>query len=130
MNAFEISTLEEYNTARENSFKNPETFWDDIASNYQWQKKWSKTLNWNFKEPKINWFQGGKLNITENCLDRHLKNNGETIALIWEPNNPEESEIRMTYCELHLAVCKFSNVLKSKGIKKEGIDSSLVTIIP
>ena len=79
MNAFEISTLEEYNTARKNAFENPETFWDDIAANYQWQKKWSKTLSWNFKEPKITWFHGGKMNITENCLDRHLKNNGETI---------------------------------------------------
>ena len=130
MNAFEISTLKEYNTARENSFENPETFWDDIASNYQWQKRWSKTLNWNFKEPKINWFQGGELNITENCLDRHLKNNGETIALIWEPNNPEESEIRMTYSELHLAVCKFSNVLKSKGIKKGDRVAIYMPMIP
>ena len=130
MNAFEIFTLEEYNTARENSFENPETFWDDIASNYQWQKRWSKTLNWNFKEPKITWYHEGKLNITENCLDRHLKNNGETIALIWEPNNPEESEIRMTYSELHLAVCKFSNVLKSKGIKKGDRVAIYMPMIP
>ena len=130
MSLFQISTIEEYNTACKNAFENPETFWDDIASHYQWQKRWSKTLNWNFKEPKINWFQGGKLNITENCLDRHLKNNGETIALIWEPNNPKESEIRMTYSELHLAVCKFSNVLKSKGIKKGDRVAIYMPMIP
>ena len=130
MSLFQISTIEEYDTACKNAFENPETFWDDIASHYQWQKRWSKTLNWNFKEPKITWYHEGKLNITENCLDRHLKNNGETIALIWEPNNPKESEIRMTYSELHLAVCKFSNVLKSRGIKKGDKVAIYMPMIP
>ena len=130
MSLFQISTIEEYDTACKNAFENPETFWDDIASHYQWQKRWSKTLNWNFKEPKITWYHEGKLNITENCLDRHLKNNGETIALIWEPNNPKESEIRMTYDQLHLAVCKFSNVLKSKGIKKGDRVAIYMPMIP
>ena len=130
MSLFQISTIEEYDTACKNAFENPETFWDDIASHYQWQKRWSKTLNWNFKEPKITWYHEGKLNITENCLDRHLKNNGETIALIWEPNNPKEPEIRMTYDQLHLAVCKFSNVLKSKGIKKGDRVAIYMPMIP
>ena len=130
MNLFELCTRKEYNTACKNAAENPEMFWDDIASHYQWQKKWFKTLDWDFKEPKINWFQGGKLNITENCLDRHLKINGETIALIWEPNNPEESEIRMTYNELHIAVCKFSNVLKSQGINKGDRVAIYMPMIP
>ena len=130
MNLFELSTRKEYNTACKNAAENPEIFWDDIASHYHWQKKGFKTLDWDFKEPKINWFQGGKLNITENCLDRHLKINGETIALIWEPNNPEESEIRMTYNELHTAVCKFSNVLKSQGINKGDRVAIYMPMIP
>ena len=130
MNPFEITTYKEYQDSYENAKNNPERFWDDIASHYQWQKKWSKTLNWDFKGPKISWFEDGKLNITENCLDRHLKKDGESTALIWEPNNPKEPELRMSYYELHSAVCRFANVLKSRGIKKGDRVAIYMPMIP
>lgn len=130
MNPFEITTYKEYQDSYENAKNNPERFWDDIASHYSWQKKWSKTLNWDFKGPKISWFEDGKLNITENCLDRHLKKNGESTALIWEPNNPKEPELRMSYYELHSAVCRFANVLKSRGIKKGDRVAIYMPMIP
>jgi len=118
MNDNRIRTLEEYHQAYKKSVETPEKFWDEIAESFVWRKKWDKTLEWNFEEPKINWFINGKLNITESCLDRHLKTRGNKLALIWEPNDPKERFVRYTYKELHEKVCQFANVLKNNGAKK------------
>ena len=118
MTKFRITSQQDYTNAYNESVSNPEQFWDDIASHYTWRKRWNKTLEWNFEAPKIEWFVGGKLNITENCLDRHLESRGDKIALIWEANDPSEASQKFTYRELHKHVCRMSNVLKSLGVKK------------
>ena len=115
---FKINSFEEYQTAYQQSVENPEAFWADIAEQFQWRKKWDKVLDWNFDEPNVKWFVNGKLNITENCLDRHLATRGDKTALIWEPNDPTEKAKRFTYKELHREVCRFANVLKRQGVKK------------
>jgi acetyl-CoA synthetase len=113
-----IKSKEEYHIAYKKSVENPEQFWAEIAENFQWQKKWDKVLDYNFDEPSIKWFDGAKLNITENCLDRHLETRGNKLALIWEPNDPKEKFIRYTYKELHQKVCEMASVLRNKGVKK------------
>ena len=113
-----IDSYEAYQLAYQSSIDNPEGFWEDIANNFHWHSKWNKVLEWNFHEPKISWFEGAKLNITENCLYRHLENNGNKLALVWEPNDPKERFVRYTYRELHEQVCKFGNVLRKNGIGK------------
>lgn len=115
---YQIKTFEEYEEAYRKSVDDPEGFWAEVAENFHWRKKWDKVLEWNFEEPDIKWFQGGKLNITENCLDRHLETQGNTLALIWEPNDPKEPAVKITYRELHEKVCRFANVLKKHGAKK------------
>ncbi|MEM9050848.1 MAG: acetate--CoA ligase [Bacteroidota bacterium] len=115
---FQVKSFEDYKATYTRSVEQPEEFWADIADKYSWQKKWDKTLEWEFDTPSVKWFLNGKLNITENCLDRHLERRGNKLALIWEPNDPKERFIRYTYRELHEKVCMFANVLKSKGIKK------------
>ncbi|MGD2003417.1 MAG: acetate--CoA ligase [Flavobacteriales bacterium] len=118
MNHYFVDSFEKYEEAYKASVENPEAFWESIANTFTWQKPWDKTLEWEFNTPDVKWFQGGVLNITENCLDRHLKERGDDIALIWEPNDPKEQEVRMTFTELHAEVCRFANVLKAKGVKK------------
>ena len=118
MNHYFIDSFEKYEAAYKASVENPEAFWENIAIAFTWQKPWDKTLEWEFNTPDVKWFQGGILNITENCLDRHLEKTGGDVALIWEPNDPKEQEVRMTYKELHIEVCRFANVLKAKGVKK------------
>ncbi|QEK51736.1 acetate--CoA ligase [Pedobacter aquae] len=113
-----IKSFEDYQKVYQHSVEQPEQFWDTVASSFVWKKKWNKVLDWNFKEPDINWFVGGKLNITENCLDRHLADKGDQPALIWEPNDPEEHHRAFTYKQLHQKVCLFANVLKNNGAKK------------
>ncbi|MBX3239735.1 MAG: acetate--CoA ligase [Chitinophagaceae bacterium] len=115
---YQIKSLEEYKVAYQKSITDPEGFWGEIAENFTWRKKWDKVLNWNFKEPKVEWFAGGKLNITENCLDRHLPALADKPAIIWEPNNPEERVRIVTYERLHKRVCQFAQVLKNNGVKK------------
>lgn len=115
---FRIKSLQEYHTNYAESIANPEQFWNNIAQTFTWKKPWNKTLEWNFEEPNIKWFINGKVNITENCLDRHLKKNANKIAIIWESNNPNEDSIKLTYKELHEKVCQFANVLKNNGAKK------------
>lgn len=114
----QIKTLEEYQQTYKHSVEQPEEFWAGIADNFLWRKKWDKVLSWNFSEPDVKWFEGGKLNITENCLDRHLAENGDKPAIIWEPNDPERDAITLTYKILHMQVCRFANVLKKNGVKK------------
>ncbi len=118
MYSYKIKDPEHYKSAYKSSQDNPEEFWNEIAGTFHWQKKWDKVLEWNFKEPKVEWFKGGKLNITENALDRHLERNGDSIAIIWEPNDPGEEIRKLSYKELHYQVCLFANVLKSHGIQK------------
>jgi acetyl-CoA synthetase len=113
-----INSFEEYQNEYAKSIANPDLFWSEIASTFQWKKKWDKTLEWNFEEPKVEWFKGGKLNITENLLDRHLEKNGNKIAFHWEANHPDEVSKSITYQELYTEVCKLSNGLKSLGVKK------------
>ncbi len=114
----QVKSFEEYQQAYQVSVDNPEVFWANIAEHFTWKKKWDRVLDWNFSEPKMEWFGGAKLNITENCLDRHLENNGDDIAIIWESNDPAEPSRKISYRELHQQVCTFSNVLKQNGAKK------------
>ena len=113
-----INSFSEYQDEYERSIENPEGFWDEKANTFNWFSKWRKTLEWEFQTPSVKWFLGGKLNITENCLDRHLENKSEKTAIIWEPNDPLENTIKISYGELHKKVCAFSNVLKKNGAKK------------
>lgn len=114
----QIKSFEEYKRVYDYSVNEPEGFWADVASSFTWKKKWDSVLEWNFKEPKIQWFKGAKLNITENCLDRHLADKADVPAIIWEPNDPEEDHRVLTYRQLHDKVCQFANVLKNNGAKK------------
>ncbi len=118
MPPYQIKSLEQYHIAYRESVENPESFWADIAEHFLWKKKWDSVLNWNFKEPKIEWFAGARLNITENCIDRHLETLGDKPAIIWEPNNPEERVRTVTYNRLHKRVCQFAQVLKNNGVQK------------
>ena len=115
---YQISNLEEYHQAYQKSIKQPAQFWEEIAQNFTWKKKWDSVLEWNFIDPKIEWFKGAQLNITENCLDRHLNKFGDHAAIIWEPNNPNEQNRVLTYNDLYKQVCQFSHVLKNNGVKK------------
>lgn len=115
---YRIRSFEDYQTKYDHSIKNPEGFWSDIAESFYWQKKWDQVLEWDFQKPEVKWFVHGKLNITENCLDRHLDTRGNKIALIWEPNDPKERFERLTYRELYNRVNRFANVLKRNGVGK------------
>jgi acetyl-CoA synthetase len=115
---FQITSIEEYHSAYKRSVEDPEGFWADIAQHFIWKRPWTKVLEWNFKEPSVKWFDGATLNITENCIDRHLSTLGEKPAIIWEPNNPEERVRLVTYNRLHKRVCQFAQVLKNNGVKR------------
>lgn len=118
MKLSDIQSFEDYQKAYKYSVEQPEKFWEEQAEKLVWSKKWDKVLDWNFDEPKFEWFGGGQMNITENCLDRHLEKRGNKIAMIWEPNDPKERFLRLTYKELHERVCLMANVLKRNGVKK------------
>ena len=118
MQRFQINSYHEYEKAYKDSVENPEAFWDEIASSFLWRKKWTKTLEWDFNKPEVKWFIDGKLNITENCLDRHLAERGNQTALIFEPNSPNDAAQYFTYQALHNKVCQFANVLKANNITK------------
>jgi acetyl-CoA synthetase len=113
-----ILSLEGYKAAYKKSVDDPEGFWGEIADSFDWHQKWDKVVEWNFEEPKVEWFVNAKLNITENILDRHLTAIGDKPAIIWEPNDPNEAHITLTYQELHEKVCQFANAMKAKGIQK------------
>lgn len=115
---YQIKSLEAYQKAYQESIEEPEIFWAKIADHFTWRKKWDKVLEWNFTEPKVEWFKGGKLNITENCLDRQIPTRGNEAALIWEPNAPDEQHRTLTYKKLLERVCQFGQVLKNNGVKK------------
>jgi len=113
-----ITNLSDYFKKYEQSEKDPEKFWSEIADTFIWKKKWDKVLDWNFESVDIKWFKNAKLNITENIFERNLKDRGNKTAIIWEPNDPNEPSIHLTYNELYEETCKFSNALRDKGIKK------------
>ncbi len=113
-----IDSYEAYQKEYEKSVKDPEGFWEEKAERFIWRQKWDDVLNWNFEEPNVKWFEGGKLNITENILEQNVKDRGDQTAILWEPNDPQEEVRKYTYTELHDAVCRFANVLKNNGVGK------------
>lgn len=115
---YQITSLAKYHEHYKKSVEDPESFWASVADNFMWRKKWDHVMDWNFAEPKVEWFAGGKLNITENCIDRHLKTMADKPAIIWEPNNPEERVRVVTYARLHKRVCQVAQMLVNNGVKK------------
>ncbi|NNE31010.1 MAG: acetate--CoA ligase [Winogradskyella sp.] len=119
MSNYHIKQFEEYFQVYKKSVNQPEQFWEEIAEeHFVWRKKWNNVLSWDFKKPEVKWFEGAQLNITENCLDRHLRTKGDKTAILFEPNDPKDQAEHITYKQLHERVCKFANVLKEKGIQK------------
>ena len=119
MSNYHIKHLEEYFQVYRKSVRNPEAFWEEIAEeHFVWRKKWNNVLSWDFAKPEVKWFEGAKLNITENCLDRHLPTRGDKTAILFEPNDPKEEAEHISYRDLHKRVCKMSNVLLDHGVKK------------
>ena len=115
---YQLKTNKSFRDAQKKSIENPQAFWGEIASTFKWQQPWEEVLRYDWSVPKTEWFLGGKLNITENCLDRHVVTHPDKGALIWEPNDPNDATVRYTYKELLSAVCRFANGLKNQGIKK------------
>ena len=115
---YQIQSREAYDAAYAKSIKDPAAFWGDIAQHFVWRKPWEQTLEWNFTEPKVEWFKGGKLNITESLIDRHLQDKADKPAFIWEPNNPDERVRVVTYKRLHKRVCQVARMLTDLGVKK------------
>ena len=113
-----INSLAEYFKEYEKSINDPEKFWEGIANEFIWRKKWDKVLEYEFNTPKISWFKNAKLNITENIFERQLDNISNKTAIIWEPNNPEEDVIKISYKELYEKTCQFSNAMEANGVKK------------
>jgi acetyl-CoA synthetase len=113
-----IDSIQDYEEQYRKSVDDPETFWAGIAEDFKWRKRWNKVLEWDFKKPEVKWFSGAKLNITENCLDRHLATRANDTAIIWEPNNPNDPAKKITYQQLFDEVCKTANMLKAQGVKK------------
>lgn len=119
MSNYHIKHLEEYYQVYRKSVRNPEVFWEEIAEeHFMWRKKWDNVLSWDFTKPEVKWFEGAQLNITENCIDRHLYTRGDKTAIIFEPNGPDEEAQHISYRQLHEKVCRFANVLKEQGIQK------------
>ncbi len=113
-----ITSFEDYQQTYNRSVTDPEGFWHEQASTFQWKKPYKEVVKWNFRQPKVKWFGGGKLNITENILDRHLATRGKQTAILWEPNDPSAKIRKLTYKQLYQQVCQFANALKAQGIKK------------
>ncbi len=119
MSNYHIKHLEEYYQVYRKSIREPEVFWGEVAEeHFLWRRKWDTVLEWDFTKPEIKWFQGARLNITENCLDRHLRNRGDKTAILFEPNDPEAAAEHITYRDLYERVGRFANVLKSQGVNK------------
>ena len=119
MSNYHIKNLEEYFQIYRKSVRNPEGFWEEIAEeHFQWRRRWDKVLSWDFEKPEVKWFEGAQLNISENCIDRHLYTRADKTAIIFEPNDPSESAQHITYRQLHAEVNKMANVLKAQGVKK------------
>lgn len=113
-----ITSFNEYENIYQQSTQQPESFWEEVASDFVWRKKWDKVLAWDFFKPEVSWFVNGQLNITENCIDRHLEKRGDQTAILWEPNDPSHPARQITYRELYQQVCRVANMLKQQGVKK------------
>lgn len=113
-----ITDFESYKNVYTESIGQPEKFWESVAQDFQWKKKWNHILEYDFHKPEVKWFEGAQLNITENCLDRHLAERGNQTALIWEPNNPKGESKKFTYRELYENVCRVANMLRAQGVRK------------
>lgn len=118
MSLLQVKSFEDYNETYKKSVERPEEFWSGIAESFKWRKKWDKVLSWDFKDLDVKWFEGAKLNITENCLDRHIVERGDKPAIIWEPNEPGEAHRVLSYKQLLFKVEQFGNALKNNGVKK------------
>ena len=118
----QIKTIEEYHEYYKQSVEDPEGFWRTEANDFEWKKPFGSVLQWNFDKPDVRWFVNGKLNITENCLDRHIEHRGDQTAIIWEPNDPNGESLHISYKELLSRVNKCANALKSLGIQKGDYD--------
>ncbi|MEZ4842068.1 MAG: acetate--CoA ligase [Flavobacteriaceae bacterium] len=119
MSNYHIKHLEEYFQIYRKSVRNPENFWEEVAEeHFVWRKRWNNVLSWDFTKPEVKWFEGAKLNITENCIDRHLRIRGDKTAILFEPNDPNDPAEHITYKQLYERVNQFANVLKDQGIKK------------
>lgn len=131
MSNYHIKNLEEYYQVYRKSVREPEHFWEEVAEeHFLWRKKWNNVLSWDFSKPEIKWFEGAKLNITENCIDRHLATRGDKTAILFEPNDPKDEAEHITYWQLYHRVNKMANILKSKGIKKGDRVCIYVPMIP
>ncbi|PQJ78055.1 acetate--CoA ligase [Polaribacter porphyrae] len=131
MSNYHIKHIEEYYQVYRKSLREPENFWDEIASeHFLWRKTWDKVLEWDFTKPEVKWFQGAQLNITENCIDRHLATRADKTAILFEPNNPNEAAEHITYKQLSERVNQFANVLKENGIQKGDRVCIYVPMIP
>lgn len=113
-----IRSQNDYQNQYTKSVEHPESFWAEVAEDFVWRKKWDSVFEWDFHKPEVKWFAGAKLNITENCLDRHLPARANQTALIWEPNNPQDEARHITYQELFTNVCRVANMLKAHGVEK------------
>jgi acetyl-CoA synthetase len=113
-----ISSLFDYTKKYKNSVSNPQAFWGEIAEDFYWRKPWSKVLDWNFEEPKMEWFKDSKLNLTENIFERLLPTHADKTAILWEPNDPNSDSVSLTYAELFEATCKFANAMRANGVGK------------
>jgi len=118
MEVYPIKDFESYERSYLKSIENPKQFWDEIAQKFTWFKPWSNVLNFSMEEAQFSWFEGGKTNISYNCVDRHLEKLGDKTAILFEPNNPEGKAEKISYKDLHSRVCQMANVLKNKGIQK------------
>ena len=112
-----IKSLSEFKQAKVQAEENPVGFWSEVAREFHWKSPWKQTLDYDFSIPEVKWFIGGKLNITENCLDRHLATQPNKTAILFEPNDPTGEVQRLTYKELHSRVCQTANMLKANGQK-------------
>ncbi len=113
-----IDSHEKYQQEYADSIRDPQAFWARQADCFVWRRRWDQVLNWDFESPDVRWFEGGTLNITENCLDRHLPTRADKAAIIWEPNDPSEATRTLTYAELHREVCRFAEALRALGVQK------------
>lgn len=119
MSSYSIKSLEQYFKVYRKSINNPKKFWGKIAeNNFTWYQKWDKVLEYDMQKAEFTWFRNAKVNITKNCIDRHLANKGDKPAIIFEPNNPEEPSRQYTYSQLYTEVSKMSNVLREQGVGK------------
>ncbi len=125
-----VKNLEEYRETYRRSISDPEEFWAERAEKtLSWTKKWDNVLEYDFVKAEIRWFDGGQINVAQNCLDRHLKERGDKTAIIWEGDNPDETKT-FTYKELHAEVSKFANVLKNNGAQKGDVVTIYLGMVP